>query len=371
MATRNQGKRTQKVCVTGVCGSVGALLAEELIRDGYTVIGVDLPGGEFPAGVEVRELDLTREGAAAAAVARASAVIHTAASVDIGRAFAQLAPINLDAVKSLYHAALAEGVSRFVHFSSGSIYQPGAQFHTESDALYAANDYGWTKLLADEFLLSQAGLHVTIIRPAMIFGPRGKVLFAALASMAELVRWTLPAVPRFVGGPRTNMVHSLDVARAAAFLLQHDHTHGEVYNVCSGDALTFGDHFNTAFEVAGVPQLPISVPFPQGALRWLGPLLKQRPIFAGLNRVLRLLWEHQRERHDVLPELDLWLDPEALDFATGDTLFDGSKLAETGFELRFPNFRVAWEDTIGWYRRAGWLSRIEANTDGRDAQRAA
>jgi hypothetical protein len=56
---------------------------------------------------------------------------------------------------------------------------------------------------------------VTILRPCMIYGPRGRFLGAKFLLVPTLAKSFLGAVVGLVGGTRTNWIHAQDAARAS------------------------------------------------------------------------------------------------------------------------------------------------------------
>jgi nucleoside-diphosphate-sugar epimerase len=348
------------VLVTGAGGCVGRALVDVLLERGVDVRGVDRPQVRPPetrAGLEWVGADIARKDQLPALVAGTRGVIHTAAIVDIGATFEAQADVNWRAVKNLYEASRAANVTRFVHFSTGSLYAPkehGAPWR-EDDPLWPQNGYARTKLLAEDYLRAQAeGPRVSIVRPALIFGPYGKALVATLAPFAEMLRG-LPV--RLAGGPKTNLLHARDAARAAAFLLlDAEHPRGEAYNVACPDVVDVGEMLAIAMEVArGKKGLSLPLPFPTRVLKSLIPVIDRKAAFSAVNVVTDRIWTYHRRRHGVSPELRAHIDREALPFAAITAVFDASKIERLGFQWEFPTFRRAWEDTVRWYRANNWL----------------
>ncbi len=357
------------VLVTGAAGCVGRLLVDILVEQGYRVRATDrtVPTarerrreGDSPSGaskVEWLAADLTE----AAGIERLFegavwAVIHTAAWVDISVPFGVQAPINLHAVEALHTQARNRGVERFIHFSTGSLYAPKSAPLVESDPLMPSSGYELAKLLAEDFLLrQQAPPLVTILRPALIYGPRGKVLVASLATLPPLIESLSGLIPHLQGGPMNNMVHARDVARAALHLLEHPQPHGSIFNVASPDAKSLGDYMDIVMAEGGVRLAPIELPFPSKALEAALPLLTYDRPFRWINKAASALWRKRILRHSLRPELVPRMDPEAVPYLLGDTVFDPGALLATGFTFQFGDFESGWADTLSWYRNHGWL----------------
>lgn len=359
------------VLVTGASGCVGSLLVEELLGAGFAVRATDRPQAQSPEprnGLTWVDADLTHYHRFPELVRGVEAVIHTAAWVDIAAPFERQAGINLHAVRHLYEAAAEEGASRFVHFSTGSIYASKDGPLDEDDPLRPTSAYELAKLLAEDFLKSRIGRGpaVTILRPALIYGPRGKVLLAAAATFPPLFRPFSGWIPGIEGGPRSNMVHALDVARAAVHVLLNPQPDGATFNVAADEVLAAGQLADVVLKVAGMETLEVRIPFPSALVAAVLPLLGYPTPFALINRVGAALWHRIVEQEGLKPELAPRVDMEAMTYMTGDVVFDNSRLKRTGFAFRYPTFIEGWRDTICWYRQNRWLPPLAAapDTDG-------
>ncbi len=356
-----KGKGTRdRVLVTGAAGSVGHFLVPALVEAGYDVTALDVPGASFPQAdfgrVRVMEADLTAPGVVEEAVTGASAVIHAAAIVDIARSWDELAPVNYHASLRLHEAARRAGVRHFVFFSTGSVYRGGPQAMTEDSPVAEANDYVRTKLRVEQALRrAEPPPTVNILRPALIYGPWGKVLAGALATTPYVFGLFTRHLPTLTGGPRSNWVHAEDVARAAVFLVQHPQPHGEVFNVAGDEAVAVGDVFSIAFRAGGLRLHPPHLRYPTGAMRILKPVLAHNLFLGPLNRLAEVLYRKAAHRAGVSSPLRPRLDKEALDFAVADMVFDNRRLKELGFTYRYPSFEEGWFATQKWYEENGWV----------------
>jgi len=353
------------VLVTGAAGCVGAFVVDELLARGHRVVASDRPGAPAAparAGLEWRAADLTEPAAADPLCAGVDAVIHTAAWVDIAAPFAAQAPINLDAVRFLHQAAARAGVAHFVHFSTGSIYAPKDGPITEDDPLLPTSSYERAKLLAEDYLRAQPPAPlVTILRPTLIYGPRGKVLLAALATVPALLHRLDGWLPRLRGGPRLNLVHAHDVARAAVHLLERRPPHLATFNVATPEVLDAGELVATALRTAGLTSSALEVRYPWRLLRAVLPLLEFPQPFVALNRATRALW-HWVTRNAAEPDaLAPRLDMEMTVYLGGDTVFDVARLVATGFEFRYPTFEAGWRQTLEWYAEHHWIPALPAD----------
>jgi len=353
----------KRVLVTGAAGCVGWQLVAELLERGFSVVAVDRPGSPLqdprPDILEVREIDLARDGRAFELAGEVDVVVNLAAIVDVSLPFSTLAPVNLDAARNLYEGAARGGASLFVHISTGSLYRPSDRPLRESDPLWTPNDYARTKLLSEDYMLSRDGYSgpaVSILRPALVFGPRGKVLFSAVMTVAPMLRRYTKRLVRLHGGPRTNLVHSSDVARAVCFLIEHPQPHGGVFNVANDDPLPLGDLLSKSLDLAGIRLTRRSLPVPAWLLQCSRPFIDRDAVIDFLNRRFGAQWDaicraEGLAAGGVCPRIDR----ESLDYASGNFVFDNSKLKALGFGYRYPDYESGWRQALSWYYENRWL----------------
>jgi nucleoside-diphosphate-sugar epimerase len=353
------------VAVTGAAGSVGGFIIDLLREKGYGVIAIDLPSARLPEpgeGLEVRAGDLTDRGFCESCLVGADHVIHTAAVIDISWTYEQLRPINVDAVRNLYEAARKHRALTFVHFSSGSIYDHGGMLVDEETPLKATSPYEQTKIESEEILRSyhgKGGPAYVILRPSLIYGPRGRLLGAQLVTASPLMRlFTGEPVLRFVGGPRLNWVHAEDVARAAVFCMEHEKCWGQEFNVADDTPLPFGDVINAASKAYGLPMgRTVPVP-PKWVTRIFYRFIDTDLFFNVINGAGGPLWDLIRGRYSLADEIRINLDRSTASYFVKDVIFDNKKLRSTGFEFKWPDIRTAFAGVLTWYQDQGWAPRL-------------
>jgi UDP-glucose 4-epimerase len=175
------------VCVTGVAGFIGSHLAERLIKDGHTVIGIDnLIGGNvgnIPEGVESYVLDCANLAMMTKVFKRHSIelVYHCAASPHEGLSVFSPVIVNQNtymSTVSVATAAIASGhLKRFVFCSSMSRYGLGSQlpFNETWTPIAPVDPYGIAKVSSEKFLYCMADAHgfeLIIAVPHNVYGTR-------------------------------------------------------------------------------------------------------------------------------------------------------------------------------------------------------
>ena len=173
-------KMKKNVLVTGVTGFTGGILGRRLLREGYDVVGLSLPGLDTSdleaAGVKIVNGDLCRKETLTTAVKDVDVIFHIAAVYREQNIPKQAFwDVNVSGTKNLLEVALDAGVKRFVHCSTvgvqGEITNPPA---TEETA-YNPGDYYQRSKMEGEMLaldfFKNRGLKGVVFRPVGIYGP--------------------------------------------------------------------------------------------------------------------------------------------------------------------------------------------------------
>jgi UDP-glucose 4-epimerase len=362
---------SRKVVVTGAAGTVGRAVVGRLLAGGWSVRGVDVraPQEEISGDLELEIGDLTDPRFAHRCVRDAGAVIHTAALVDISLGYEALRPLNVDAVRVLYRGAARAGARRFVHFSSGSIYGTDGRGPLREEMVLApSSPYELTKI-ESERMLEEVGrdeeLEWIVLRPGLVYGPGARFLLADLAAVPPLLRAVLgDNVPALAGGPRTNVVHAEDVARAAVFLMLGAAPY-RAYNVADPTPLDMGSIVTAVIRAYGLePRFTIPLPEP-GSLRPLRPVLDSDVFFRAANAPVLPLWRELVEEHALVDALSPALDRESAPYLFRDSVFSVERLAVRGFTWKHPDFREHIGDVLRWYEDNRWIPTVDEVAPGR------
>jgi dTDP-4-dehydrorhamnose reductase len=144
--------------ITGASGLLGANLVLEALAQGETVIAVGGSHRIRAHGVQCISVDLTRPGAAAELIAetRPSAVIHTAARVDVGRCEANpefAFRLNAQVPEEVASACRGLG-ARLIHISTDAVFAGDSMDrYGEDDPTVPVNQYGRAKLAGERAVL--------------------------------------------------------------------------------------------------------------------------------------------------------------------------------------------------------------------------
>lgn len=230
-----------KILITGATGKVGSRLAKRLAARGDQVRAlVRDPGRASDAlghGIELVVGDLLDPSTLTAAVNGVDAVVHCAAFFR-GATAEQAHAVNDLGTQHLARAALAAEVQRFVFTSTGLVYGPnGGRLARETDDCVPIAAYPVSKLAAERFLLSTAGLDVRVLRLPFVYGDGD-------AHIAE----ALPMMRTFPPAQRMSIGHHVDIAQAVALVLHTPSPAHRIYNVCDDEAPDHATLFASAGE---------------------------------------------------------------------------------------------------------------------------
>lgn len=242
-----------RVFVTGGKGFVGTWLVAHLQACGDQVVAVD------------REVDVTDGRAVMAALEEwaPEAVYHLAAHAHVGRSWedpeAVLRVNTLGTLHLLEAARRLAGPPRVLLVSSAEVYGAIGEDHLPADEeapLAPVSPYAASKVAA-EFLGLQAhlahALPVIRVRPFNHIGPGQHEGFVVPSLAKRIVEARRTGNTRVRVGnltPRRDLTDVRDVVRAYRLLVERG-TPGDVYNVCSGRAVSIAELAEQMVELAG------------------------------------------------------------------------------------------------------------------------
>lgn len=170
-----------KVLVIGGSGFIGARLIDALLERGHTVSGFDLVQHGTHAN-RIAVGDVRDRDAVASAAEGQDAIVNLAAEHrDDVRPLSLYDEVNVGGAESVVAAAEAAGVPRILFTSSVALYGLDNEDAAEDATPAPFNDYGRTKLEAEQRLLAwqarDATRSLVIVRPSVVFGEgnRGNV----------------------------------------------------------------------------------------------------------------------------------------------------------------------------------------------------
>jgi len=235
-----------RTLVTGTEGYLGCLTAQELLRAGHQVLGVDTgyyKNGWLYAGLdrvpETLAVDIRR--LAPEHLEGVDAVVHMAelSNDPIGELIGEVTyDINHRGSVHVAETARAAGVQRFVYMSSCSVYGVAEGTVDESSPVSPQTAYARCKALVERDVSAMAGddFSPTFLRNATAFGASPRMRFDIVLNNLSGLAWTTGKIAMTSDGtPWRPLVHALDIAKAIRMTLEspRERVHGEIVNVGS------------------------------------------------------------------------------------------------------------------------------------------
>jgi dihydroflavonol-4-reductase len=324
-----------KALVTGGTGFLGANLAAELRRQGWSVRILRRKTSPLDAvndlDVEHAIGDVTDLASLLAAMKDIELVFNVAAVSSYWRNKpAWIYKVNVDGARNVFEAAARSGVRRVVHTSSaaavGFIQGRSA---TEADPFNPSLkhfSYGHSKWLAEEIVREcvKAGQDITMVNPSGIIGARD-INWISGSILREAKRGHIPVIPQ--GG--VNFVAVQDVV-AGHIAAAEKGKAGERY-ILGGENLTNRQTTEMACEIVGVKPPRLTQP------RWTIPIAA-----LALDAITAI----------VGPRLSL--SGEQLRLTALYIYFDSSK-AQRELGLPHTPVRQAMQECYDWYVVHGYL----------------
>ncbi len=238
------------VIVTGSAGFLGSAVTRTLRDQGHVVRGLDVRNADIVA-------DIGMPGSWQDQV-RGDVVIHTAAAVGMPSDAAHFWRINTLGTRHVLDAALANGVRRFVLFSSVTVF--GNDFPDQVTEDYPTRPtgvpYADSKIAAEHLCLDahiRSGIEIVAVRPGDVYGP-GSRPWTLLP--LEMIRSRRVAVP-------TTGIHSpvyvSDVVAGVVRAAQADSAAGQIITLSGGVGVPTAEYFDRYAQMLGrgrVPRLP-------------------------------------------------------------------------------------------------------------------
>lgn len=258
-----------KALVTGASGAIGPAIVAGLVADGWSVrafVRRHEARALFPDDVDLLVGDLERRSDIVAAVDGVDVVFHLAATLhrDLpspGPATRALYErVNVDATRALAAAARDGGVTRFVHFSTISVYgaTAGGPMQDEQSRVHPESLYGETKLRGEAAALDAPG--AVVLRLAAVYGARMKGNYGRL--LRAVKRGVAVGIGR--GSNRRTLVHERDVVQAAVVCARSAPA-GSIYNVTDGTVHTVREIVDTI--AASLNRQPLRLALPLAPTR--------------------------------------------------------------------------------------------------------
>ena len=316
--------------VTGAAGFMGSHLVEFLARQGIRVRATARPRKDTSffdrLGVEYVPADLTKpETLPRLFEGGVDRLFHLGAICNFSTPYEILRHTNVEGVKRITELALKNGVKRYIHVGSTSVYgyYQGTPFREDSPR-DPQDSYGRSKRDGEDVVWGRIreGFPAIITRPCTVYGPRcndgaGKA-FSRPSSIS--------AIPGS-GKQLLSNVRAEDVAAAVYHLSLTDAAVGEAFNMAEDTHPTLEEALGMASEAFGTRPPKTHLPL------WL------------VKTVARMD-QAVSARRGRIPDLEL----DAVKYLYNDYVVDNSKLKALGYRMVYPDFGASMKQMGEWYR---------------------
>jgi len=260
-----------KVLVTGATGFLGSHIVESLMRHGHEVRALARRTSNLRhlehTGAEVVYGDVMDYDSLFAAANGVDIIIHAAGIVMPGWGkWEEYEDNNVSGTKNALVAGVEAGVKRFVYVSSTTVLGPAgcsevpADESTQSDLVCTPDTYyDYAKMLGEQVALEYhkyGKIPVTVVRPAMIYGPRDRYI-------ADRFHWLVKLPISFFPGkrnPKIPLVYVSDVADCTVLAAMNEKAVGEIYNVVPTEEVTFRHLALAMSKALGKPYRGVDIP---------------------------------------------------------------------------------------------------------------
>ena len=240
--------------VTGTAGFIGSHLSRRLLKEGFSVIGVDSFTDYYPRWIkernlstlksennfsfleeDINSLDLNR------LLQNVDCVFHLAAQAGVraswGQSFSEYIRNNIEATQRLLEESKEQPLHKFIYASSSSVYGYCPELPmSESSPLLPYSPYGVTKLAAENlcYLYSKNyGVPTISLRFFTVYGP-GQRPDMAFHKFFKSTSENKPITVFGTGEQTRDFTYINDIIDAIFACIAHGQT-GETYNLGGGN----------------------------------------------------------------------------------------------------------------------------------------
>lgn len=240
--------------VTGAAGFIGSHLCRRLLKEKYSVIGIDSFADYYPRWIKEKNIDsMTNDENfdfyedeintldMSSFIKKADFVFHLAAQAGVraswGQNFSIYTKNNIEATQKLLEIAKENPVSKFIYASSSSVYGYCPELPTsESSPLNPYSPYGVSKLAGEQLCVlyyKNYGVPTVSLRLFTVYGPSQRPDMAFHKFFKAIAEGK--SISIYGDGKQTRDFTYIDDIIEAFFLSMTKGKNGEIYNVGGGN----------------------------------------------------------------------------------------------------------------------------------------
>ena len=265
--------------ITGATGFIGKQLVRTTLQDGHKVI---LISRKPTPGLDAIICNFELKDFSSINLSNIDTVFHLAGFTHDMRDTSKISDlyykVNVDATVQLANLAVKSGVKKFIFVSS--VKAGGAPGFgvcaSENDQGEPEGIYGKTKREAELKLLKigkKSGMHVSIIRSSLVYGPDVKGNLKLMLSGIKKA-W-FPPLPET--GNKRSMIHVVDLVRAILLVADDNRANGKIFIATDGILYSSREIYNTMCNVLGKSIPKWSVPkFLFDMISFISPRIKYK-----------------------------------------------------------------------------------------------
>ena len=257
--------------ITGCTGFIGRHIVKILLEQGVTIRGLTRGSTDRQSmpDVELIRGDLSRPDTLTGVARGIDTVIHAAGHAHARESDEEIHwATTLEGTRHLLTDSKAHDVKRFLFISSvKAMPEPGNKCLDESEQRLPTDVYGRSRREAEDLVLATGkctGMHVSILRPALVHGQGCK------GNLASLIRWIdrglFPPVPDTAN--IRSMVDARDLVRAILLATGKPSANGRIFIITDGKDYSTHRIYTAIRQELGKPLPRWSVP--AGLLRSIG-----------------------------------------------------------------------------------------------------
>ena len=330
-----------KYILTGGSGFIGSHFSEVLGNDIILNIDINKPSNESKNYLKLDILNFDKLLNIPFSCNEDLTLIHLAAvHFDFQKNFYDT---NVNGTKNILEFVSKNNIKNFVFFSSVAVYGPSHNGKTEISDKNPTNDYGKSKLLAENIILDWSKSHpevkIIIVRPAVVFG---EFNFGNVFNLIQQIKSGYFAIIG-KGNNIKSIAYVKNLVYSVLFCLGNNKLDNFIYNYCDYPQYTIAEQSNLISKI----------------------LLKRKPIKIPL--ILTKIITVPIDLLQLLLKKDLKINSMRVKKFTESTFFNSDKIRRVGFKQKIEindsyNLTKNWINSVdieilrsNWYNKASKL----------------